>query len=136
MGSRRAGAARDAEASAAREEGAWPMTPDAWRKDEAKNRKEAREASMSLSAALKGTGARVHMMDGAPGLPDMVFPANSAVVLNGRALISRFRYHERQGEERHFLDEFARLKDELLAQFAEGCGLERAIEERLETVGT
>ena len=87
------------------------MTPDAWRKDEAKNRKEAREASVSLSAALKGTGARVHMMDGAPGLPDMVFPANSAVVLNGRALISRFRYHERQGEERHFLNEFARLKD-------------------------
>ena len=51
------------------------------------------------------------MMDGAPGLPDMVFPANSAVVLNGRALISRFRYHERQGEERHFVNEFARLKD-------------------------
>lgn len=87
------------------------MTPDAWRKDEAKNRKEAREASVSLAAALKGTGARVHMMDGAPGLPDMVFPANSAVVLNGRALIARFRYHERQGEERHFLNEFARLKD-------------------------
>jgi N-dimethylarginine dimethylaminohydrolase len=87
------------------------MTPDAWRKDEAKNRKEAREASVSLSAALKRTGARVHMMDGAPGLPDMVFPANSAVVLNGRALIARFRYHERQGEERHFVDEFARLKD-------------------------
>jgi N-dimethylarginine dimethylaminohydrolase len=87
------------------------MTPDAWRKDEAKNRKEARDASVSLSAALKRTGARVHMMDGAPGLPDMVFPANSAVVLNGRALIARFRYHERQGEERHFVDEFARLKD-------------------------
>jgi N-dimethylarginine dimethylaminohydrolase len=87
------------------------MTPDAWRKDEAKNRKEAREASVSLSAALKGTGARVHMMDGAPGLPDMVFPANSAVVLNGRALIARFRYHERQGEERHFVYEFSRLKD-------------------------
>lgn len=87
------------------------MTPEAWRKDEAKNRKEAREASASLSAALKGAGARVLMMDGAPGLPDMVFPANSAVVLNGRALVSRFRYHERQGEERHFLNEFARLKD-------------------------
>jgi len=41
----------------------------------------------------------------------MVFPANAAVVLNGRALVSRFRYPERQGEERHFLNEFARLKD-------------------------
>ena len=86
------------------------MTPEAWRKDEARNRKEAREASASLAAALKGAGARVVMMDGVPGLPDMVFPANSAVVLNGRALVSRFRYHERQGEERHFVAEFARLK--------------------------
>src|SRR5271166_339063 len=88
------------------------MTPDAWRKDEAKNRKEAQEASVNLSAALRDAGARVVMIDGAPGLPDMVFPANSAIVLNGRALVSRFRFPERQGEERHFLNEFARLKDQ------------------------
>ncbi len=87
------------------------MTPEAWRKDEAKNRKEARDASVSLSSALRDAGARVIMMGGAPGLPDMVFPANAAVVLDGRALVSRFRYPERQGEERHFLNEFARLKD-------------------------
>ena len=42
-------------------------------------------------------------MDGVPGLPDMVFPANAAVVLNGRAIVARFRHYERQGEERHFL---------------------------------
>jgi N-dimethylarginine dimethylaminohydrolase len=88
------------------------MTPDEWRKDEAKNRKEAREASVSLSAALRDAGARVIMIEGAPGLPDMVFPANAAVVLDGRALVARFRYPERQGEERHFLEAFARLKDD------------------------
>ncbi len=87
------------------------MTPEEWRKDEAKNRKEAREASMSLSAALRDAGARVVMIEGAPGLPDMVFPANSAVVLNGRALVARFRYPERQGEERHFLNAVARLQE-------------------------
>jgi N-dimethylarginine dimethylaminohydrolase len=87
------------------------MTPEVWRQDEARNRKEAREASAGLSAALRDAGARVVIIDGAPGLPDMVFPANAAVVLNGRALVSRFRYHERQGEERHFLNEFARLRD-------------------------
>ncbi len=87
------------------------MTPDAWRKDEAKNRKEAREASVSLAAALRDAGARVIMIDGEPGLPDMVFPANAAVVLNRRAIVSRFRFPERQGEERHFLNAFARLKD-------------------------
>ena len=88
------------------------MTPEEWRKDEAKNRREAREAHDGLSEALKEAGARVLMMDGAPGLPDMVFPANSAVVLNGRALVARFRYPERQGEERHFLNAFADLEDE------------------------
>jgi N-dimethylarginine dimethylaminohydrolase len=91
------------------------MSPDAWRQDEARNRKDAHEASASLSAALKDAGARVIVMEGAPGLPDMVFPANAAVVLNGRALVSRFRYPERQGEERHFMDEFLRMKD--LGQF-------------------
>ncbi len=41
----------------------------------------------------------------------MVFPANAAVALDGRALVARFRYPERQGEERHFLNAFERLKD-------------------------
>ena len=50
-------------------------------------------------------------MDGVPGLPDMVFPANAAVVLNGRAIVARFRHHERQGEERHFLEKFLYLQE-------------------------
>jgi N-dimethylarginine dimethylaminohydrolase len=87
------------------------MTPEAWRQDEARNRREAHEGSAGLSAALRDAGARVIVIDGAPGLPDMVFPANAAVVLDGRALASRFRYPERQGEERHFMDEFLRMKD-------------------------
>ena len=88
------------------------MTPEEWRKDEINNRRETREAHASLTEALKEAGARVLVMDGAPGLPDMVFPANAAVVLNGRALVARFRYHERQGEERYFLAEFQRLQDQ------------------------
>src|SRR5271165_4942206 len=87
------------------------MTPEAWRQDEARNRAQARDGQRQLAAALRNAGARVTIMEGVPGLPDMVFPANAAVILNKRALVSRFRYHERQGEERHFLNEFARLKD-------------------------
>ena len=87
------------------------MTPDAWRKNEALNRAQAHEAQRQLASALRQAGARVTIMDGVPGLPDMVFPANAAVVLNGRALVSRFRYHERQGEERHFLSNFLHLKE-------------------------
>lgn len=38
-----------------------------------------------------------------PGLPDMVFTANAALVLGNKAVVSRFRNKERQGEEPHFL---------------------------------
>jgi N-dimethylarginine dimethylaminohydrolase len=51
------------------------------------------------------------MVEGAAGLPDMVFPANAAVVLDGKALLARFRFPERQGEEAHFRAAFEALKD-------------------------
>jgi N-dimethylarginine dimethylaminohydrolase len=87
------------------------MAPDAWRRDEAHNRAQAHESQRQLASALRQAGARVTIMDGVPGLPDMVFPANAAVVFDGRAMVSRFRYYERQGEERHFLNKFFELKD-------------------------
>ena len=40
------------------------------------------------------------------GLPDMVFTANAGLVLGKRAIVSRFRAPERQGEEPHFLEWF------------------------------
>jgi N-dimethylarginine dimethylaminohydrolase len=43
-------------------------------------------------------------------LPDLVFPANAAIVLDGRALVARFRHPERQGEEAVFRDAFLALK--------------------------
>jgi N-dimethylarginine dimethylaminohydrolase len=106
------------------------MTPQAWRANEARNRAEAREAQGMLAGALRAAGARVTIMDGVAGLPDMVFPANAAVVLNGRAMAARFRYHERQGEERHFLSEFIRLQDQgvlrEVARAPKGCWQEGA----------
>jgi N-dimethylarginine dimethylaminohydrolase len=106
------------------------MTPEAWRRDEARNRAEARDAQRHLAAALRQAGARVTIMDGVPGLPDMVFPANAAVILNKRALVSRFRFHERQGEESHFLAQLERLKGlgalTGIAQPPKGCWLEGA----------
>ena len=60
----------------------------------------------------------------------MVFPANAALVLDRRALVARFRYPERQGEEARFLDYFHALAkrgvlDEV-AQFPAGCFQEGA----------
>lgn len=37
-----------------------------------------------------------------PGLPDLVFTANAGVVVGREAVLSRFRYPERQQEETHF----------------------------------
>jgi N-dimethylarginine dimethylaminohydrolase len=45
-------------------------------------------------------------MPGVADLPDMVFPANAAVVLDRRALVARFRHPERQREEQHFQERF------------------------------
>ncbi len=51
---------------------------------------------------LIGKVAEVERIDGAPGVPDMVFTANAGVVLDNRVVLSRFRHPERQGEEAHF----------------------------------
>jgi len=107
------------------------MTPDEWRMNETANRAAAHQSQRQLAEALRAGGAHVITIEGAPGLPDMVFPANAAVVLNKRALVARFRHYERQGEERYFLQEFRHLTElgllECTAQmhkryFHEGAG--------------
>jgi len=82
------------------------MRPDAWRSDQAEA---ARAASAALKAALTAAGAHVETLGAVRGLPDLVFPANAAVVLDGRVLLARFRHPERQGEEAVFLTAFERL---------------------------
>ncbi|HEY5289579.1 MAG TPA: arginine deiminase-related protein, partial [Caulobacteraceae bacterium] len=49
-------------------------------------------------------------MAGVAGLPDLVFPANAAVVLDGKALVARFRFPERAGEAPHFHDDLETLR--------------------------
>ncbi|OXM50765.1 dimethylargininase [Amycolatopsis alba] len=43
-------------------------------------------------------GHRVDLLDPVPGLPDMVYAANGATVVNGRALVARFRHRHRRPE--------------------------------------
>ena len=43
-------------------------------------------------------GHRVELIDPMPGMPDMVFAANGATVVDGKALVARFRYAERAAE--------------------------------------
>jgi N-dimethylarginine dimethylaminohydrolase len=86
------------------------MQPALWAQDQAGARSEARRCSAALARALEAAGAKVDILPGAPGLPDMVFPANAAVVLDGKALMARFRHPERRREEPPFLRAFQALK--------------------------
>lgn len=63
-----------------------------------------------LEAALRASGAAIDHVVPQAGLPDLVFTANAAVVLDGIALLARFRHPERQGEEPVFAAAFEGLR--------------------------
>jgi len=106
------------------------MRPKVWRADAPSHALAARRAFEALKVALGAAGAAVEVIEGARGLPDMVFPANAAVVLDRRALLGRFQPTERRGEEAQFLAAFRLLEargliDEV-RQLPEGCFQEGA----------
>lgn len=82
------------------------MEPGAWAADADNNRRAARDAFEALATALRDTGARLEIVPGLPGLPDMVFPANAGVVLDGRVIVARFAHPERADEEHGFKRSF------------------------------
>lgn len=51
-----------------------------------------------LRDVLRGLGHHVSEMTPVPDLPDMVFTANGAIVVDGRVLLANFRYTERVPE--------------------------------------
>lgn len=51
-----------------------------------------------LRDTLADLGHTVHVLGAEPGLPDMVFAANGAFSVDGRAYGARFRYPQRAGE--------------------------------------
>ena len=107
------------------------MRPKAWRPEHAAAAKSASaKPTRNGAESRRGRGRRDHR-SAVRGRPDLVFPANAAVVLDGRVLLARFRHPERQGEEAVFRSVFARLKTRGLVQeildlpdgvFQEGAG--------------
>jgi N-dimethylarginine dimethylaminohydrolase len=75
------------------------MQPGAWAQNPEDFRRKSRAAWDELAAQLTRIGFTTEVIPAAPGLPDLVFPANAAVVFNGTALLARFRHPERRGEE-------------------------------------
>jgi len=106
------------------------MQPRAWVQDPVGHLAAARRSFQSLVSALATAGARLEVMHGVAGLPDMVFPANAAVVLDRHALLARFRHPERRGEEQHFQKYFHALMERGLLdeveQFPASCFQEGA----------
>lgn len=70
----------------------------------------ARQQWRALHRTLQRLGATIELIPAAAGLPDLVFTANAAVVMDGKALLARFRHPERQGEEPVILRVFRRLQ--------------------------
>src|SRR5215831_4478723 len=70
------------------------------------------ELAMRQWQALRETylslGHQVELIPPVPGLPDMVFAANGATVINGTVLGVRFRHPERAAEGPAYLDWFRR----------------------------
>lgn len=86
------------------------MDPAAWARDGAAHAARAARQWTALHRALRGAGAKIDLVDPQPDLPDLVFTANAAVVLDGKALLARFRHGERRGEEPVFLAAFRALQ--------------------------
>jgi len=86
------------------------MQPGRWRADPMGMRMAARTSFNGLTGALLGAGAAVEMLPGVPGAPDLVFPANAGVVLDGRMTLARFHFAERQVEEPVFQRAFEALR--------------------------
>jgi N-dimethylarginine dimethylaminohydrolase len=106
------------------------MDPQAWADGGAALHADAQHQWAGLCQALTAAGAAIETLEPAPGLPDLVFTANAAVVLDRKVVLARFRHGERQGEEPVFADSFRALQvrgliDEVL-QLPPGMTLEGA----------
>jgi len=106
------------------------MDPSEWSADADNKQKQAWGAWQALNDAIIQAGGYVLSVPGAQGYPDMVFPANSAIVLGRRALLSHFRHEQRRGEEQYFTQIFDSLKKQGLldevARFPENVHQEGA----------
>jgi N-dimethylarginine dimethylaminohydrolase len=86
------------------------MNPQSW----AQQSKVLVDASQrewtTLHRTLGALGAAIELVPAAPALPDLVFTANAAVVLDRKAVLARFRHPERRGEEEPYERGFRALQ--------------------------
>ncbi|TAK89847.1 MAG: ornithine--oxo-acid transaminase [Burkholderiaceae bacterium] len=88
------------------------MEPDQWAGQAQQLAEDARAGWQQLKSTYEWFGATVTVKPPAQGLPDMVFTANCAVVLDGKVLLARYMHAQRQGEEVHGRKMFEALRRE------------------------
>lgn len=86
------------------------MDPKNWGRRHHANTAASQQEWAGLYRTLLELGAAIEFVPPVAGLPDLVFTANAAVVLDRKALLSRFRYPERQAEEVHYEAAFRALQ--------------------------
>lgn len=86
------------------------MNPNSWARESEILVDASRREWAALYRALAGLGAAIELVPPAPHLPDLVFTANAAVVLDRKAVLARFRYPERRGEQEPFESGFRALQ--------------------------
>jgi ornithine aminotransferase len=86
------------------------MNPEQWSLDAKRLTRDALSGWNTLRATYEALGARVVVKPPARGWPDLVFTANCAVVLDGKAILARYLRSERAGEELHGQRMFEQLK--------------------------
>jgi len=106
------------------------MDPEAWASGAHVLCKEAERQWVAFHGTLVAQGASIEFVDPKPDLPDLVFTANAAIVLDGKALLARFRHSERKREEPFFAATFralqARAQIDTVAGLPENLSLEGA----------
>src|ERR1700751_5816697 len=108
------------------------MDPRSWACD-GRLHADAERQWTALRDALITAGAAVETIEPVADLPDLVFTANAAVVLDRKAVLSRFRHPERRNEEpifaacfaslaaRGLLDEVSSIPDGIILEGAGDC---------------
>jgi N-dimethylarginine dimethylaminohydrolase len=86
------------------------MDPKAWADSGAALHAAAVRQWAGLHRTLLANGAAIETVKPEPGLPDLVFTANAAVVLDRKVVLARFHHPERQPEQPVFAAGFRALQ--------------------------
>jgi N-dimethylarginine dimethylaminohydrolase len=86
------------------------MDPPSWTRNDQALTAASHHEWRTLRDTLVSLGASIELVPAAATVPDLVFTANAAVVLDRKALLARFRHPERQKEEVHFETTFRALQ--------------------------